>query len=132
MRPSLRTVIIVPPTLEQIEHNRLVEAARGPTAIRRFQLVRREDLSQNSGTGVVAIGALYPSGRCYLEFLPGDLDLALNECSFTSHTSLRTLELIHGHLDEQGDPRTTIRWIDEFDAELQPATPPTSHQEAAP
>lgn len=77
---------------------------------RRFELVRDEDVSGVSGTGVVAVGCQFPSGLCHIEWrndenssvetefngqaqYPGGIDDAIE---------------VHGH-----DGRTTIRWVDD-------------------
>jgi hypothetical protein len=67
-------------------------------ALRPFYLYRREDLSGVSGTGVVAIGVVMPSGRAVLEW-----------CSrwptITVFHSVDQILRIHGH-----GGRTTVRW----------------------
>jgi len=37
--------------------------------IKPFYLLRNEDETGISGTGIVAIGAIYPSGKCVIEWL---------------------------------------------------------------
>lgn len=71
---------------------------RVPSAPRPFCLVRHRDVSGVSGIGVVAVGAVFPSGRAVLEW-----------CSdwptITVFDSVEQIARIHGH---GGD--TTIRF----------------------
>jgi hypothetical protein len=68
--------------------------------VRRFRLVRAEDVSGVSGTGVVAEGVVFSVGS-----------IALSWCSpyrsVTIYESLDDLEAIHGH-----EGRTRIEWLD--------------------
>lgn len=84
---------------------------RGAEACRRFQLVRREDQTGTSGTGVVAYGVLFPDGRAVLRW-----DTKVN--STVIYDSLDDLTTIHGH-----DGRTVVHWID-------PAMPPIDYGDA--
>lgn len=63
---------------------------RTPEAPRTFYLLRRQDVSGVSGTGVVAVGAVMPSGRAVLEW-----------CSpwptITVFESWEQVVRIHGH-----------------------------------
>ena len=57
---------------------------------RLFVLVREEDVSGTSGTGIVAEGVEFSDGSCVLHWLS----------QYKSHElvdSLRVVELIHGH-----------------------------------
>jgi hypothetical protein len=69
-------------------------------AVRRFRLVREEDVSGVSGTGVVAEGVVFSVGK-----------VALSWCSpyrsVTIYESLDDLEAVHGH-----EGRTRIEWVD--------------------
>lgn len=67
--------------------------------IRTFHLQRAEDVSGQSGTGIVAVGAIYPSGRVVLEWLPGVAGVV----SQVQHDSLANVERLHGH-----DGRTVV------------------------
>lgn len=71
----------------------------GPT-IRRFYVIRTEDVSGISGTGRVAEGVEFTDGTCVIHWL-----------SHTSATGIydnaKCLLLIHGH-----ENRTTIEYID--------------------
>lgn len=72
--------------------------------MRRFRLVRIEDVSGTSGTGIVAEGCQFHTGECVLSWF-GQLH------STAIYESADTLLKIHGHED-----RTYIEWMDgEFD-----------------
>lgn len=68
--------------------------------MRRFRLVREEDVSGVSGTGVVAEGVVFSVGN-----------IALSWCSpyrsVTIYESLADLQAVHGH-----EGRTRIEWLD--------------------
>lgn len=68
---------------------------------RRFHLVRDVDVSGTSGTGIVAEGTLFSSGKAVVAWTTRYSSVAV-------YDSLAELEAIHGH---QG--RTRIVWIDE-------------------
>ncbi len=68
--------------------------------MRRFRLVRSEDVSGVSGVGSVAEGVLFTSGKAVLGWCS---DIA----SVTVYDSLAELEAIHGH-----EGRTRIEWLD--------------------
>ena len=67
---------------------------------RRFVLIRGEDVSGTSGTGVVAEGVEFSNGQVVLHWLT-QLD------SVAVYANLKTLEAIHSH---QG--RTLVQWVD--------------------
>ncbi len=67
---------------------------------RRFKLVRTEDVSGTSGTGIVAEGIEFSNGRVVIHWL-SQLD------SIGVFDNLHTLEAIHGH-----EGRTKVEWID--------------------
>jgi len=78
--------------------------------IRRFKLVRTEDESGVSGTGVVAVGAMFPSGYCELEWLNHEndgLDTEMNGHAAYPGGPDDLVE-VHGH-----GGRTTIEWVDD-------------------
>jgi hypothetical protein len=58
--------------------------------IRPFYLERIEDESNVSGTGVVAVGAIYPSGICIVEWL--SFTTSLNQYKNIDH-----VKEVHGH-----------------------------------
>ncbi|WP_082224516.1 hypothetical protein [Halolamina rubra] len=70
---------------------------------RRFELVRDEDVSGTSGTGVVANGVLFPepNGRAVLGW-----DTDVN--SVAVYDSIEELEEIHGH-----EGRTRVEFVDD-------------------
>ncbi|TDE07488.1 hypothetical protein [Jiangella asiatica] len=68
---------------------------------RRFALHRRYDLSGISGTGLVAYGTQYPSGRVTLAWCCSDVQ------SVAVYDGIDDIERIHGH-----GGLTEIRWID--------------------
>ncbi len=61
--------------------------------IKTFALVRDEDVSGVSGKGVVAVGAVFPTGRVITEWLPGKVDVR----SFNIYQNIGELELVNGH-----------------------------------
>lgn len=78
---------------------------------RRFELVRHEDFSETSGTGVVAVGVEYPDGAVHMQWFNEeneDLEIDSNGCAFKPAPSgaEATIE-IHGH-----EGRTELRWVD--------------------
>lgn len=78
---------------------------------RRFELVRIEDYSGVSGTGVVATGVEYPDGAVHLQWRnEGNDDLATdsNGCAFKpAPDGVEATIEVHGH-----EGRTEVRWID--------------------
>ena len=70
----------------------------------RFYLVRTEDVSGVSGTGIVAEGIVFSSGKAVLSGVTALTSVAV-------YDSLQELEAIHGH-----DGRTKIEWVDEMEA----------------
>lgn len=68
---------------------------------RRFQMVRRDDVSGMSGTGIVAEGIEWRDGRCAYRWLtsPGTTQIA---------SQVEDIRHIHGH-----NGKTTIRWLDD-------------------
>jgi hypothetical protein len=68
--------------------------------VRRFQLVRDEDVSGVSGTGVVAEGVVFSTGKVVLSWCS-------EYRSVTVYDSVGDLETVHGH-----EGRTHIAWLD--------------------
>jgi hypothetical protein len=68
--------------------------------VRRFLLIRTEDDSGISGTGVVAEGAELTSGKAVLSWLTPTTSVAI-------YSSVKDLEAIHGH-----NGKTRIQWVD--------------------
>jgi hypothetical protein len=76
--------------------------SNGLTVGRRFILVRHEDVSKVSGTGVVAQGIQWPDGTVSMRWSNPGLP-----SSFACWDNIEAIERIHGH---QG--KTEIEWID--------------------
>jgi len=68
--------------------------------MRRFFLVRHEDVSKISGTGIVAEGVQFSNGQCVMHWLTSVSSLVV-------HSSMNNLLAIHGH-----DGKSTIAWVD--------------------
>lgn len=79
---------------------------------RRFELVRTEDVSGTSGTGVVATGVEYPNGAVHMMWYNGsneELEVDGNGFSFKpAPNGIKSTEIIHGH-----EGRTEVQFIDE-------------------
>lgn len=58
--------------------------------LREFYLLRKEDVSGTSGTGIVARGVILESGKAVMEWLT----LHTSVCIYNS---IEDVELIHGH-----------------------------------
>jgi hypothetical protein len=72
------------------------------TTGRRFRLVRHQDVSGVSGTGVVAHGVEWPDGTVSMRWAVPGLPP-----SFANWESLEAILAVHGH---QG--KTEVEWID--------------------
>lgn len=69
---------------------------------RRFNLVRHEDITGVSGTGIVAEGVAFSSGKAVLEWV------GKHPTSVVWHQNgIQSIRQIHGH-----NGATTIEWID--------------------
>ena len=68
--------------------------------MRRFRLIRIEDVSGVSGTGVVAEGVAFSTGKVVLSWCS-------EYRSVTVYDTVGDLEAIHGH-----EGRTRIEWLD--------------------
>lgn len=71
------------------------------TEMRRFVLVREEDVSGVSGVGIVAEGIEFSEGTVAMKWLTpyATIEIAQN---------IKDVEHVHGH-----DGRTVVVWIDE-------------------
>lgn len=79
-------------------------------ACRRFELCRLDDVSGVSGTGTVAEGVCFSTGKCVIEWLSRTPSLGIFD-------SVEELLTIHGH---QGS--TELVWLDGDDGQdRQPA-----------
>jgi hypothetical protein len=58
--------------------------------IRKFHLERHEDVSGLSGVGIVAVGVIYPSGMCVMEWCTPIKSVG-------HYNSIADLEALHGH-----------------------------------
>ena len=68
--------------------------------MKKFVLQRMEDESGNSGIGNVAVGCLFPSGLCVMEW-----NTVIKSVCF--YNSIADLEAIHGH-----NGKTKVVWIE--------------------
>lgn len=67
---------------------------------RRFELVRHQDVTGTSGTGMVAEGCLWSDGKVSVRWM--------SECgSFICYDSVQAAIQVHGH-----GGRTVIKWLD--------------------
>jgi hypothetical protein len=60
-------------------------------SIKLYKLVRKLDVNKMSGTGVVALIAVMPSGRAIMEWI------ASNHPTISIFNNLEEITLIHGH-----------------------------------
>jgi len=67
--------------------------------MRNFRLVRTEDVSGISGTGIIAEGVQFSSGKCVLAWTTEYQSVAV-------YDSIEELDAIHGH-----NGRTHIEWL---------------------
>lgn len=70
--------------------------------LRKFYLERNEDVSGNSGTGIVAVGFMYPSGLCIMEWMTPIK-------SINQYHSIADLEACHSH-----EGKTIVKWAKEL------------------
>ncbi len=64
----------------------------------RFQLLRKQDFSGVSGTGIIAEGVVFSNGRCAMQWLK----------SMGIYDNMDELKHIHGH-----GGSTEVVWIDQ-------------------
>ena len=67
---------------------------------RRFGLLRKEDFSGVSGTGLVAEGVQFSDGTCAMRWKTATTSTAI-------YRNIEELEHIHGH-----EGRTQVVWVD--------------------
>ena len=72
-------------------------------AFRRFDLCRLDDVSGISGTGRVAEGVCFSSGKCVISWLSSTPSLGIFD-------SVDELLAVHGHKG-----KTVVRWLDPGD-----------------
>ncbi len=58
--------------------------------IKTFYLQRHQDINGLSGTGIVAVGVVWPNGRAHMQWISF-------KSSFEQHDSIEALMDIHGH-----------------------------------
>ena len=71
--------------------------------MRRFHLIRDEDLSGVSGTGIVAEGVEFENGKCVICWTSKYHIASIID-------NMHTLEKVHGH-----GGKTHVEWIDKAD-----------------
>lgn len=64
-----------------------------------FRLNRHEDKTAISGTGIVAMGVIFPSGKVVIEWRKP-------YCNIGIYNNIEDVRAVHGH-----DGSTTIEWI---------------------
>lgn len=69
--------------------------------MRRFHLIRSQDISGVSGTGLVAEGVVFSDGTTVIRWVAGD------HRSTVVWNSVESVEVIHGH-----NGATQIVWLD--------------------
>lgn len=75
--------------------------------MKRFLLVRSEDISGVSGTGVVAEGVEFHDGQCVLSWLGRFHTIEVVPTIEAVVPPIEAIETIHGH-----EGRTRIQWLD--------------------
>jgi hypothetical protein len=70
------------------------------TTTKRFVLNRTQDATGTSGTGIIADGVEFPSGKCVIHFRPAPGSIIIFD-------SVADMESVHGH-----NGQTQIVWID--------------------
>jgi hypothetical protein len=86
--------------LKQENPGATVMKKKSPRPFRKFVLYRREDECHVSGTGTVAEGIQFSSGRCVIAWLTETPSVSLYE-------RIEDVEAVHGH-----GGKTVVRWID--------------------
>jgi hypothetical protein len=69
--------------------------------VKRFKLIRDEDVTGISGTGPITEGVQFTDGTCVMRWLT-------EHRSTCFYDSVSDVEIIHGH-----EGRTRIEWIDD-------------------
>lgn len=69
-------------------------------AIRRFYLERKSDVSGLSGTGIIAVGSQFPTGRCVMQWQTAIKSMVI-------YDSAEEVQKVHGH-----DGKTVLHWMD--------------------
>jgi hypothetical protein len=87
-----RLINELPPVLRAGVQARVVSGEKTPK-IRKFHLNRVKDESGVSGTGIVAVGVVLPSGRAIMEWTSTRTGIP----GFELHDNVENVEAIHGH-----------------------------------
>ena len=82
----------LPPALREGVQERLA-SGEAPPKIRKFHLKREVDESGVSGTGIVAVGVVLPSGRAILEWV----SKKTSANSLGIYDDMEDLQEVHGH-----------------------------------
>jgi hypothetical protein len=94
MDKSFRDTLVdqLPPALREGVQRRVATEEK-PPKIRKFHLNRVKDESGVSGTGIVAVGVVLPSGRAIMEWTSTRTGIP----GFELHDTVENVEAIHGH-----------------------------------
>jgi hypothetical protein len=82
----------LPPALREGVQQRLASEEK-PPKIRKFHLLRERDESGVSGTGIVAVGVVLPSGRAIIEWV----SKRTKADSLGIYDDMEDVEMVHGH-----------------------------------
>lgn len=94
MDKSYRDALVkgLPSALQDGVRQRLASDEK-PPKIRKFHLLRKKDESGVSGTGIVAVGIIFPSGRAIMEWVSKRTDAN----SLGIYDDMADVEAVHGH-----------------------------------
>lgn len=95
----------LPPEIREGVRKR-VAADKKPPEIKRFYLNREVDESGVSGTGIVAVGVVFPSGQVVLHWV----SKRTSAKSLGIYEDMEDLEEVHGHKGA-----TEVIWYDQGD-----------------
>lgn len=84
------------------------KAAMTKNGMRTFQVVREEDVSGVSGTGVIAEGVLFSNGKVVVNWISMHKIIEMAD-------SVAEWQAVHGH-----EGKTKIVWDDEAEEEAEP------------
>ena len=83
-----------------------------PTNIEKFYIFKHKDISGVSGTGVVAVGVIFPSGKLVIEWTTYQTSIGFydNMAKFLAvHSHEGFTEVIMGDVPKTGDKRRSKR-----------------------
>lgn len=94
MTTSYRDKLVagLPPTLRTAVERRIARDEKAPK-IRKFHLNRERDESGVSGTGIVAVGVVLPSGRAIIEWV----SKRTKADSLGIYDDIEDVDKVHGH-----------------------------------